>query len=104
MLPLPLTDGLDPTEKMKLLRKTRKLSRILGEVPIAVSINEPGSQPNTPADVHIGLTGLRQESPLSSSTSPPMTASGLAKKCSSARSVLSNHIVSFCTKSSETLY
>ena len=80
MLPLPLTDGLDPTEKMKLLRKTRKLSRILGEVPIAVSINEPGSQPNTPADVHIGLTGLRQESPLSSSTSPPMTASSSSAK------------------------
>ncbi|KAI0651758.1 hypothetical protein C8Q79DRAFT_56320 [Trametes meyenii] len=41
VLPIPLTDGLDPSEKMKLLRKTRKLSRILGEVPIPVSVDNP---------------------------------------------------------------
>ncbi|KAI0669997.1 hypothetical protein C8Q78DRAFT_1139180 [Trametes maxima] len=41
VLPIPLTDGLDPSEKMKLLRKTRKLSRILGEVPIPVSVDSP---------------------------------------------------------------
>ncbi|KAI0361732.1 hypothetical protein OH77DRAFT_1444543 [Trametes cingulata] len=41
IIPIPLTDGLDPSEKMKLLRKTRKLSRILGEVPIPVSVDSP---------------------------------------------------------------
>ncbi|PIL32060.1 hypothetical protein GSI_06764 [Ganoderma sinense ZZ0214-1] len=82
VLPLPLTDGLNPTEKMKLLRKTRKLSRILGEVPIAVSINEPGSQPDTPADLHIGLPGLREQPAVSSSTSPSMPASSSPAKSS----------------------
>ncbi|KAI1797783.1 hypothetical protein LXA43DRAFT_877545 [Ganoderma leucocontextum] len=100
VLPLPLTDGLDPSEKMKLLRKTRKLSRILGEVPIAVSINEAGSQPNTPADVHVGLPGLREESGLSRSTSPSMTPSsspakspllGVARLASLRRSATVGH-------------
>ncbi|KAJ2995600.1 hypothetical protein NUW54_g7354 [Trametes sanguinea] len=41
VIPIPLTDGLDPSEKMKLLRKAKKLSRILGEVPIPVPIDSP---------------------------------------------------------------
>lgn len=40
LLAIPLTDGLDPTEKMKLLRKSRKISRILGEVPIPVPVDD----------------------------------------------------------------
>lgn len=35
-----VTDGLDPAERMRLLKKSRKLSRILGEVPIPVSIEQ----------------------------------------------------------------
>ncbi|TBU35144.1 hypothetical protein BD311DRAFT_205132 [Dichomitus squalens] len=69
VLPLSLTDALDPSEKMKLLRKTKKLSRILGEMPIPVAINEASSQTSTPTDSPLGLFGLREEacSPASSS-------------------------------------
>lgn len=94
VLPLPLADGLDPSEKMKLLRKTRKLSRILGEVPITVSINEACSQPNTQADVHVGLPGLRrEESTMSSSTSPSMKSPllGVARLASLRRSATVGH-------------
>ena len=67
ILSIPLTESLDPAEKMKLLKKTRKLSRILGEVPIPVSVD----------DVHdlryTGYTGLLEE-PLTA-TSPSTSAS-----------------------------
>ena len=42
LLTVPLTDVLDPNERMRLLRKSRKISRILGEVPIPVSVDEAG--------------------------------------------------------------
>ena len=40
LLAIPLADSLDPSERMNLLRKSRKLSRILGEVPIPVPVDD----------------------------------------------------------------
>ncbi|KAH9944469.1 uncharacterized protein BXZ73DRAFT_96959 [Epithele typhae] len=40
LLTVPVSDGLDPSERTKLLRKSRKLSRILGEVPVAVAVQD----------------------------------------------------------------
>ncbi|EIW64745.1 uncharacterized protein TRAVEDRAFT_62215 [Trametes versicolor FP-101664 SS1] len=66
VLPIPLSeDGLDPSEKMKLLRKTRKLSRILGEVPIPVTVSSPS--PATPDFRFLGV--LEEPSLTSASTS-----------------------------------
>ena len=68
ILPISLAaDGLDPSEKMKLLRKTRKLSRILGEVPIPVSVDDP-------TDVRLG--GLLEEPSTSASSSSPSSPAG----------------------------
>ncbi|KAI0757100.1 hypothetical protein C8Q80DRAFT_1265075 [Daedaleopsis nitida] len=66
VIPIPLADSLDPEERMRLLKKTRKLSRILGEVPIAVSINE----------VHdLRYTGLLEEPSTSTSASTSTSSS-----------------------------
>ncbi|RPD82662.1 hypothetical protein L226DRAFT_607754 [Lentinus tigrinus ALCF2SS1-7] len=67
ILPISLADGLDPSEKMKLLRKTRKLSRILGEVPIPVSMEEAND---------MRLTGLLEEPSTSASSSSQSSPAG----------------------------
>ncbi|KAI0724445.1 hypothetical protein C8T65DRAFT_4221 [Cerioporus squamosus] len=67
ILPISLADALDPSEKMKLLRKTRKLSRILGEVPIPVSMEEAND---------LRLAGLLEEPCASASSSSQSSPEG----------------------------
>ncbi|RDX55974.1 hypothetical protein OH76DRAFT_1414477 [Lentinus brumalis] len=67
VLAISLADGLDPSEKMKLLRKTRKLSRILGEVPIPVSMEEADD---------LRLAGLLEEPSTSASSSSQSSPAG----------------------------
>ncbi|KAI0824264.1 hypothetical protein BC628DRAFT_1380576 [Trametes gibbosa] len=74
VLPIPLSDGLDPSEKMKLLRKTRKLSRILGEVPIPVSVSTP-----SPATSDSGFLGVLEEPSLTSASASTSASSSPAK-------------------------
>ncbi|KAI0778080.1 hypothetical protein BD413DRAFT_608745 [Trametes elegans] len=68
VIPIPLSDGLDPSERMKLLRKSRKLSRILGEVPIPV----PKDGPSRPADSR--SFSVLEEPPLTSASTAPSSS------------------------------
>ncbi|KAH9857872.1 hypothetical protein C2E23DRAFT_899459 [Lenzites betulinus] len=92
VIPIPLTDGLDPSEKMKLLRKSRKVSRILGEVPILV----PVSSPSTAASDYGFPGGLEEPSFSSASTSASSSPAkfpppGVGKLATLKRSVTVGH-------------
>ena len=69
LLAIPLTDALDPSEKMKLLRTSRKLSRILGEVPILVPVE----------DVATPVAETRQGASLSEPSTSASTSASAAR-------------------------
>ncbi|KAI0639308.1 hypothetical protein C8Q77DRAFT_1080504 [Trametes polyzona] len=92
VLPIPLSDGLDPSEKMKLLRKTRKLSRILGEVPIPVSVSSPS--PATPEFRFLGVLeepSLTSASTAASSSPAKLPPPGIEQQGSLRRSATVGH-------------
>ncbi|KAH9898498.1 hypothetical protein C8Q73DRAFT_685040 [Cubamyces lactineus] len=90
VIPIPLTDGLDPSEKMKLLRKSRKLSRILGEVPIPVSIDSP-AQTRELRFLHAFEEPSLTSASTSASSSPAKTPPVIDERNSLKRSATVGH-------------
>ncbi|OBZ79749.1 hypothetical protein A0H81_00691 [Grifola frondosa] len=98
----PTTNDLDPSEKMKFLRKTRKLSRILGELLVPVSVDVDSDQP---AD--ICLPDILEDSLTSASTSadssPAKSPPGITRKRSLKRAATIAHATSLAPPPSLTI-
>lgn len=79
-LPLPLTDseGLDPSEKMKLVRKNRKLSRLFGEVPHPIPISVDAAA--RPVDVDFDNVPEEPGTSTSASSSLGTASSSIRKR------------------------
>ncbi|GBE78378.1 hypothetical protein BKA93DRAFT_621293 [Sparassis latifolia] len=84
----PTTNAFAPSDKMKFMRKVRKLSRVLGEVPVAVGIDESFSE----SDTHIETISEDPVSSKSNSPLPSPTKLGFPSRQSLKRSATLGHL------------